>query len=174
MSPPNEACSRGALYCVLDHTRESGECHDEDGRPALPFGAVLLTEEMLDPAGPLVTAIRTNSAAATDAPAVREGPGWSGMIGGFCPVQGYGNVDGMNWYFRARGDAWSFEVWDAPFGDGGKLPVGDPLWLAEADYGEGDYDASWMPFSHAWRFIEESIALFRARPQIEAKEPTNG
>lgn len=29
-----DACDRGALYCVLDHDRDPGDCHDEDGKPA--------------------------------------------------------------------------------------------------------------------------------------------
>lgn len=128
----------------------------------LPPGVIPLTADMLDPTGPLVTALRKNSAAATDAPPERSGDGWKGTIGGFCPVQGHGDVDGLNWYFRARGESWSFEVWREPFGEYGALPEPDALWMAEAEYGEGDYDASWMPYSHAWQFIEASIATGRA------------
>jgi len=127
----------------------------------LPPGVIPLTDEMLDPKGPLVTAIRENSAKAKDAPTMREGPGWAGMIEGFCPVQGFGNVDGLNWYFRARHDAWSFEVWREPFGIDGALPDGDPIWSADGEYGDGEHDASWMPFSVAWQYIEASIATGR-------------
>lgn len=37
-----------------------------------------------------------------DAPPDKSGEGWEGHVGGFCPVQGEGTVDGLNWYFRAR------------------------------------------------------------------------
>jgi hypothetical protein len=124
-------------------------------------GSVPLTSEMFDPSGPWAEAVRASSAKATNAPTFREGAGWSGMLCGFCPVQGYGNVDGLNWYFRARYDAWSFEVWASPFGEDGRLPAGDPCWSAEGSYGETDFDASWMPFSHAWGRIEASILAGR-------------
>ena len=135
----------------------------------LPFGIITITSEsfepggLLDPNGPLVAAVRENTAVAEDAPRERDGEGWAGEIEGFCPVQGTGTVDGLNWYFRARGEAWSFEVWREAFGPYGELPMVDPLWETYADYGEDDFDASWMPFSHAWRFIEESIEAFRQR-----------
>ena len=131
----------------------------------LPPGVIGVTPEMLDPAGPLAVAIRKNCAVAEDAPPTRDGDGWRGKLEGFCPVQGYGDVDGLTWYFRARHDAWSFEVWRVPFRSdnetGGCLPVEDPVWMAEAEYGDAEHDASWMPFSHAWQFIEACIATGR-------------
>lgn len=137
----------------------------------VPFGIIPLTAEMLRPEGPLATALRENSASAMDAPPVREGDGWTGRLEGFCPLQGYGNVDGKHWYFRARWDHWSFEVWDEPFGADGELPVKDPVWMFEAAYGEAEGDASWMPFSDAWRFIESSIAAFRNWPVCAKTAP---
>jgi hypothetical protein len=121
----------------------------------LPPGVIPVTPEMLDPWGP-------ECDKAEDAPPTRDGDGWRGRIEGFCPVQGYGEVDGLTWYFRARHDAWSFEVWREPFQANGRLPEPDALWATFDEYGEGDHDASWMPFSHAWKYIEESIAKGRA------------
>lgn len=98
-----------------------------------------------------------------DATAVRAGDGWDGEIFGFCPVQGLGHVDGFSWYFRARWEEWRFEVYDAPFrcdGGGRRLPDADPFFEVG---GDADGDASWMPFSEAWRHIESSIVAFRAR-----------
>lgn len=116
-------------------------------------------------------AIRDACDAKEDAPAHREGDGWSGTVGGFCPVQGEGTVDGLSWYFRARHDDWSFEAWRAPFGPDGSLPSGPPIWSASAEYTDGDGDASWMPFSHAWRYIEECIAVGReARWQMPSEK----
>lgn len=106
-------------------------------------------------------AIREQCARKEDAPANREGDGWKGSIYGFCPVQGEGTVDGMWWYFRARHDSWSFEVWRKSFGPDGSLPDGPPIWSADAEYDDGDGNASWMPFSHAWQCIEASIATGR-------------
>jgi len=36
------------------------------------------------------------------------------MLGGNVPVQGEGTIDGLPWYFRARGRGWSFEVCKDP------------------------------------------------------------
>lgn len=109
--------------------------------------------------------VTTNSDRAEDAPAVHSGDGWEGRIEGFCPVQGHGVVDGRGWYFRARHDAWSFEVWESgPLpsdGHGGyRLPTESADWWLEGD----DDDASWMRFSVAWGLIEAGIAAWRARP----------
>lgn len=99
-----------------------------------------------------------------DAPPERTGDGWEGKIDGFCPVQGKGTVDGMWWYFRARHDEWSFEVWRSPFGPNGELPRSETVWSTASRYVDGDGDASWMPFSHAWGYIEQSIAALRTAP----------
>lgn len=107
--------------------------------------------------------IRASVDECEDAPAARAGEGWDGRVDGFCPVQGLGHVDGFSWYFRARWEEWRFEVYDAPFrcGEGGRrLPDADPFFEVG---GDADGDASWMPFSEAWRHIEASIAAFRAR-----------
>lgn len=92
----------------------------------LPPGLIPVTVEMLDPNGPLATHVRTESAKARDASPDKSGEGWEGSIDGFCPVQGQGTVDGLNWYFRARHSAWSFEVWREAFGPDGALPQADP------------------------------------------------
>jgi hypothetical protein len=96
-----------------------------------------------------------------DAPVEREGSGWKGRVIGFCPVQGEGTVDGLTWYFRARHDAWSFDVWREPMQPSGDLPTTEPIWSANAPYDDGDGDASWMPYSHAWQYIEACIATGR-------------
>lgn len=141
----------------------------------LPPGVIPVTQEMLDPNGPFATAIRKNVAQAEDAPSVREGDGWAGMLEGFCPVQGYGHVDTFNWYFRARHESWSFETYSAPFGPHGELPEEEAIvWETRADYGTETFDASWMPFSDAWRFIEESIAAFRTWRSEQTSEETKG
>ena len=42
------------------------------------------------------------------------------MLGGNCPVQAEGTIDGRPFYFRARGQSWSMGI-------GGDV-VGDPDW----------------------------------------------
>lgn len=71
-------------------------------------------------------------------------------IGGNCPVQAQGTVDGKPFYFRARGDGWEF--W-----------VGEP-WTAEAFTISGPYgqwpDAGWMPMEAAIAFCTASIHAY--------------
>lgn len=114
--------------------------------------------------GPMAKAIRENCARSENAPPEREGEGWKGRLEGFCPVQGYGTVDGLTWYFRARYDSWSFEVWREPFWNDGyteRLPDATAMWSAEAEYEGGEFAASWMPFADAWALIESCIATGR-------------
>lgn len=136
-----------------------------DEAKAAGLGVVQINDPkaFMDAIGPT---IRANLAAQEDAPAERAGEGWSGGIGGACPLQGDGVVDGLPWYFRARGEHWSFSVAATPDGD----PVGvwvtdDPpgAWTTE-DEAEGDglFAASWMPYAEAWRHIDASIAAWRA------------
>ncbi len=93
-----------------------------------------------------------------DAPFEKAGDGWAGHLEGFCPVQGIGTVGDLHWYFRARWDSWSFEVY--PTTCEGDLPASSTcVWFTEGDYG----NASWMKYSDAWSTIEGAIAAFRAR-----------
>lgn len=110
-------------------------------------------------------AIRKQCEEAEDAPADRSGEGWAGIIGGFCPVQGHGHVDGRFWYFRARYDEWRFEVYSEPCD--ADLPGDDKLvWSREDEY-LGPTSAGWMRFSEAWRFIEQSIDAFRHASRLD-------
>lgn len=84
-------------------------------------------------------------------------------MGGNCPVQSEGTVEGREFYFRSRGSRWSFGV--------GQDPVGSPDWYYEEPYGEGPYDAGWMHEDEALVFLAKAAALYRstlsvcARPQ---------
>jgi hypothetical protein len=79
-------------------------------------------------------------------------------IGGNCPVQAEGFVDGKAFYFRARGDTWQFHV--APSRE--EIFDNDVFYM-ERDYGEGPFDAGWMPEDEALAFIGEAIAALKAR-----------
>jgi hypothetical protein len=110
-----------------------------------------------------------------DAPCEREGDGWSGRVGGQCPVQGEGTVDGVPWYFRARGTRWSLAIAATPDGDPIDVdyldvPVGAWLTRGAADE-EGEFSASWMGYAEAWRHVEAAIAAYRAWCAEQASVP---
>lgn len=88
----------------------------------------------------------------------KAGLGWGGRLFGACPVQGEGEVDGASWYFRARGEGWSFEI--TP--DTDELENRTTIEFAGVTAG-GPYSASWMMPRHAWSLIKSSIAEFRRR-----------
>lgn len=118
--------------------------------------------------------LERNLAEQNDAPTEQEGEGWSGSIGGACPLQGDGVVDGLRWYFRARGQHWSLSVaWRGGVEPADVTATGDDGWYVEGEADEKDaYAASWMRHSEAWRHIVESIALYRAAAaQRQAQRP---
>lgn len=75
-------------------------------------------------------------------------------IGGFCPVQAEGSIDGKPFYFRARGSHWSLSI-------GGEDVVVKPEWYHEEGYGEGPFDAGWMELDEARSFIRKGAGLYR-------------
>lgn len=77
------------------------------------------------------------------------------MIGGNCPVQAEGSIDGQPFYFRARGSRWTLSV-------GGPDVVGNPDWFYEEPYGSGPYDAGWMAEDVARAFLVKGADLYRA------------
>lgn len=93
----------------------------------------------------------------------RSGDGWHGSIGGNCPVQGYGVVDGHAWYFRARGEHWALHI--AAKGhveDAVGAGVGVPGWCVWEPWGEEEFGAGYMPDDDAWQMIEKAIGMWRA------------
>lgn len=75
-------------------------------------------------------------------------------IGGNCPVQAEGTIDGQEFYFRARGMRWSLSV-------GGRDVVGAPDWYYEEPYGEEEFAAGWMTEDEARAFIDKASGLYR-------------
>ncbi|MCE6959618.1 hypothetical protein LAZ40_11220 [Cereibacter sphaeroides] len=77
------------------------------------------------------------------------------LLEGECPVQGEGLVDGVEFYFRARGARWSLSI-------GGTDLVGNPDWYYEEPYGTGPYDAGVMSPEEAVAFLKKAVGLWRA------------
>ena len=88
--------------------------------------------------------------------------GFDGSIGGSCPVQGYGTVDGHAWYFRARGEHWALHI--AAIGhDDDVCGAGEdaPGWCVWAKWCDDTYGAGYMPEAEAWQLIEGAISTWR-------------
>lgn len=91
-----------------------------------------------------------------------EGDGMDIDIGGACPVQGYGHVNGLPVYFRARGENWSFSI--AALADADPVDVSwgnaDGWWF-EGEYGSG-FDAGWMVAEHSTAIIRACVKAWTA------------
>lgn len=82
-------------------------------------------------------------------------------IGGNCPVQAEGTIDGTPFYFRARGARWTLSV-------GGRDVILEPDWFHEEPYGDGPFDAGWMSLEEARGFIAAGAGLYRASLETPA------
>lgn len=78
------------------------------------------------------------------------------LIGGNCPVQAEGDINGEPFYFRARGSRWSMEI-------GGNPVHGAAEWEYGESYGAWP-DAGWMTEDEARAFIAKAAALWAAPP----------
>ena len=104
-----------------------------------------------------------------DAPWKQTGEGWTGaMTCGACPVQIEGDVDGMEFYFRARGGEWSMGIAatrtraiSCRYGD-----VDEGEWAIEGD----DPEDGFMKHSEAWRIVRETIEQWRAMKRANPGE----
>lgn len=74
-------------------------------------------------------------------------------IGGNCPVQAEGTINGKPFYFRARGSYWSIGI-------GGVDPGIDPEWEHDEKYSDELYAASWMTEDEARAFIDKAANLY--------------
>ncbi|MCV9965101.1 hypothetical protein OIU34_24695 [Pararhizobium sp. BT-229] len=75
-------------------------------------------------------------------------------LAGFCPVQAEGTIDGLPFYFRARGRRWRIGI--------GGDRVMNPMWGYGELYGTGPFDAGWMSEDEALVFIEKAVGLYRS------------
>jgi hypothetical protein len=88
------------------------------------------------------------------------------LLGGNCPLQAEGRIDGKPFYFRARGESWSLGI--------GGEPVLDPEWGHLEDWGDGPYSAGWMEEAEALRMIAKGAAMYReAHPQASGDRTEN-
>jgi hypothetical protein len=73
-------------------------------------------------------------------------------IGGNCPVQAEGTIDGKPFYFRARGASWSLGI-------GGADPCGDAEWEHTEAFGTWS-DAGWMEVEQAEAFLRAAAGRY--------------
>lgn len=69
------------------------------------------------------------------------------MLGGNCPVQAEGTIDGDPFYFRARGEHWS-------------MSVGNDNWTVSIRYSHDTFGAGWMSEEEARRFIYVGAQMY--------------
>ncbi len=77
-------------------------------------------------------------------------------LAGLCPVQAEGNVEGRPFYFRARGNRWSFTIAEDPVA--AHLGWEPAIFEVEGQYGEFP-DAGWMPEEIAYALIVLALGL---------------
>ena len=81
-------------------------------------------------------------------------------LGGYCPCQGEGFIDGLPFYFRARYEYWGMSIANFPDQD----PIDADLgygWYREEEWGNGPYQAGYMEPSEALEIIKECVTQFR-------------
>lgn len=100
-----------------------------------------------------------------------EVPAWITVdsLGGQCPVQAEGSADTARWYFRARWAEWSIGLTL----DATRDPVdvddnGEATFYHEELYGDGRYDAGYMPHDEARYFIVRELSRWR---RTQAPQP---
>lgn len=100
-----------------------------------------------------------------DAQTTLEAMGGIRYLGGLCPVQGEGYTrDGYPWYFRARGDGWSFAVSANQGGDEYKFPNGSiqDRFSRGEDWGDEPFEAGYMPEDTCRHFIFKCLREYQA------------
>ena len=80
-------------------------------------------------------------------------------IGGWCPVQAEGTVNGIPFYFRARGARWKMCIGTEPIDISLGWAKG---WCKSEEFGEGPYDAGYMALDIAEGIIVKCADEFMA------------
>lgn len=82
---------------------------------------------------------------------------------GACPVQYEGEVDGVPFYFRARGQRWSFGAGGESTEDACEIAMGwQDGFCRQESWGSDMFDAGWMDPAEAEAIIARCVAEFRA------------
>lgn len=74
-------------------------------------------------------------------------------ISGICPVQAEGTIDGLPFYFRARGQRWSIEI--------GKSSDAEKSFTYSEAWGAEPFAAGWMDEDEVHRLIIVGAREFR-------------
>lgn len=80
------------------------------------------------------------------------------QIGGYCPVQAEGTINGRDFYFRARGMYWSVEIGAKDEALHDKWGCGS--WCFTEKYSDDQYAAGLMTQDEARAFIEKAAVIF--------------
>ncbi len=83
-------------------------------------------------------------------------------IAGQQPVEAEGTIDGLPFYFRARGVAWSIGI--------GGEPIFDPMWYHREPWGHGG-SAGQMPDDEVAALIHHAADRYRAHFRSRGMEP---
>jgi len=107
----------------------------------------------------------------------------SGTVGSWVPVQGEGLLDDKPWYFRARGEHWSFTLAEKGGNVHNVRPMfhsvgSEPGWVCERNWPFGEFSAGWMPWKTARAIIRICARAYLAgvlprvepEPEIYARE----
>lgn len=92
-------------------------------------------------------------------------------LGGLCPVQAEGTIDGVPFYFRSRGEHWSIEIGEGntakvveALTGGGEATREDvearPVWRYEEPYGQWP-EAGYLDAEQARAFIQKGAEIWR-------------
>lgn len=87
-------------------------------------------------------------------------------IGGVCPVQGYGTIDGDRFYLRYRHDCAELYVGPEENDDDlwqyGKMPdLHNPRLYAEINDVTGEYDRGWLEEEEAIKLLHRMVGLLK-------------
>lgn len=80
-------------------------------------------------------------------------------LGGICPVQAEGTIDGRPFYFRARGQRWTIEIGPKPDATADGFTT---TFRHEEPWGDDAFAAGWMNEDEATDLIIKAAGIFRA------------
>jgi len=83
-------------------------------------------------------------------------------LGGYCPVQAEGTINEYPFYFRSRGNHWSFSV--APKGES---PVSMGMFFRREKWGNKSFAAGYMPEKEVRRIIQKCAEEFEKEEHNE-------